>query len=1123
MMLSMSNVSAAQAENYYESDDYYTAGLADDESPVKVGNVQVKVARSSDSKGRSTALTGDLGQQSVKVDQSSPKIDLNLPAQWQGKGAIALGLSGSVEPAHFRTLLHGQDLQGHNLHAKAINLDTHRAATDYTFSAPKSVSIAALIQRDDRVLMAHDRAVAVALAVLEDRYTQARISTPTGRQKVTTANLIAAVFRHETSRDQDPQLHSHCVTINTTQLPDGSWRSMSNEAVIAQQKLLGQIYQNELAYQLRQYGYGIDPRPNGQFELTGYSQAVLDRYSTRSHAIAAYLEHRAQATGEPVTAADRKQATLKTRKNKAKGIPREVLLQSWQADLEAQGLTLPPIPNSELNGLLIRDGAVNSCVNEDVNHVVNSSVNHCSERDTLFSRSQMERFALEHHLGEQSFTDLNAAFAANRELIKVDLQKDRYTTQTAIDRELETLRLMRQGQGQVGEIAALAEVTQLTQHLTLTEGQRQALEFSATTTDRVIGWQGVAGAGKTYSLYRLGELAASKGYTVRGFAPSAEAANVLGREAEIPSDTVASWLNAKPNPAALLEKELWIVDEAGLLSAKDAQALLQKAAQQQARVILVGDTRQLSAVEAGNPFQSLQAGGMATVRLDESLRQRTASLKAAVALVANGHIESGLDALKQAGCLQEIPDPAQRLQQIAQDYLSLSAAQQAETLVIAGTHQERLELVQAIRAGLQARDLLGQNVCTIQGLRPKDLTTAQAQYIWHYEIGDVVQPQRHYPQLGLQKHQRYTVLGRDPETNRLWLQAEFGQHLTINPAHCEQKTVYQVQEIPIAVGDRLRWTQNNRAAGIRNGQIFTLQQLDPQGHAQIRYDDGQIAAITLSGQQPIDYAWMSTTYSAQGKTAERVLVATEAMNSRESFYVAVSRAKTHLTLYTANTAELTRRAQISRANATVLPLYQQVCYAQTPQTSASARPDSLHSGDAIRRLRDRLAAALPEDWPLRAGIERLHRGASPNPRTVESIARTVAAISLRRRQATVLEPLAKPDPEWQRQAERLLQGAQLLLQVSGRTDPDGRRRVKGHNYGLEQEGQTLTLYRWSLGPSRKEEILTYKGQTREWVTELSGEEMRAIGDVLHQGVQISQHRREEEMKRSRSRDRGMEA
>jgi conjugative relaxase-like TrwC/TraI family protein len=1091
MMLSMSNVSAAQAENYYESDDYYTAGLADDGSQVKADNLQAKV-------------------------------DLNLPAQWQGKGAISLGLSGPVEPAHFRTLLHGQDLQGHNLHAKAINLKTHRAATDYTFSAPKSVSLAALIQRDDRVLIAHDRAVSVALAVLEARYTQARIGTPTGRQKVITGNLIAAVFCHETSRDQDPQLHSHCVTINATQLPDGSWRSMSNEAVIAQQKLLGQIYQNELAYQLWQCGYGIDPRPNGQFELTGYGQDVLDRYSTRSHAIAAYLERRAQATGEPVTAADRKQATLKTRKNKAKGIPREVLLQGWQADLEAQGLTLPPIPNSRLNGLLIRDSAVNSLVNEDVNHVVNSSVNHCSERDTLFSRSQMERFALEHHLGEQSFADLNAAFAANKELIKVDLQKDRYTTQTAIDRELETLRLMRQGQGQVGAIASLAEVNQLTQHLTLTEGQRQAVEFSATTTDRVIGWQGVAGAGKTYSLYRLSQLAASKGYTVRGVAPSAEAANVLGREAEIPSDTVASFLNAKPDPAALLGKEIWIVDEAGLLSAKDAQALLQKAAQQQARVILVGDTRQLSAVEAGNPFKSLQTGGMATVHLDESLRQRTASLKTAVALVANGHIEPGLDALKQAGCLQEIPDSTQRLQQIAQDYLSLSAAQQAETLVIAGTHQERLALTQAIRAGLQARDRLGPDVCTLQSLRAKNLTIAQAQYIWHYEVGDVVVSQRDYPRQGLQKHQRYTVLGRDPETNRLWLQAESGQHLTLNPAHCEQKTVYQVQALPIAVGDRLRWTQNNRTAGIRNGQTFTIGQLDSQGIALVKYDDGQSAQINLSGQQSVDYAWVATTYSAQGKTADRVLVATDAMSSRESFYVAVSRAKSHLTLYTANLAEFTRLAQTSRANATALTLYQQVCYAQTPQTSAFAHSDPLHRGDAVRRLRDRLAAALPEDWQLRAGVERLDRGASPDPSAAESIARTVAAIAQRRRQATVLVPPVAPGSDRQRQAERLLQGAQALLQVSGRDYPDDSRTVKTQNYGLVQDGQMLTLYQLELQPKRKHEILTYDGQTREWSTGLSGDQMRAIADVFHQAVHLAQQRQQIETQRARSSDRGLE-
>lgn len=219
-----------------------------------------------------------------------------------GKGVAALGLAATFQPQEFKSLLYGHDLEGNVLHARRVDSTQHRAATDYTFSAPKSVLITALIQQDQRAIQAHDSAVEVALSVMEARYTQTRISTDTGRRKVKTSNLVAAVFRHETSREQDPQLHSHCVVINARQLPNGSWRSMSNDAAIAHQKLLGQIYQNELAIQLQQCGYEIEARSNGQFELKGYGQKILDIYSNRTQAIQVHLEKWEQARGKAATA-----------------------------------------------------------------------------------------------------------------------------------------------------------------------------------------------------------------------------------------------------------------------------------------------------------------------------------------------------------------------------------------------------------------------------------------------------------------------------------------------------------------------------------------------------------------------------------------------------------------------------------------------------------------------------------------------------------------------------------------------------------------------------------------------------------------------------------------------------
>jgi conjugative relaxase-like TrwC/TraI family protein len=914
-MLSLSHVTAAQAENYYEKDDYYTQDAAD-------------------------------GQ----INRSG--------TQWYGHGAAILGLEGAVNPQTFKDLLHGQSPQGDCLHGRSIDPTKHRAATDYTFSAPKSVSIAGLIQQDDRVIAAHEQAVATALSVLESRYAQARITTPEGRQRHRTHNITAAIFRHETSREQDPQLHSHCVVINTTQAEDGSWRSLSNEEIIANQKLLGEIYQNDLAYQLRQVGYTIQPQANGQFELMGYSPALLNTFSTRSQQIKDYIEKWGQrldaVNGAPLHPTQKKQATLNTRQAK-QVLPRDVLCRIWAEAIQAQSIELPVLPEvlGESDREFDREQAVN---------FVSNGIDHASEREAVFRRSKVERFILENHLGQRCFGDVQTAIDQHPELISADRLQDKFTTQTAIQRERETIALMQQGKQQVNQIVTSTTIERiLLEFPDLTSGQRDAIARSTTTTDRVIAWQGVAGAGKTYSLKLYAELAINAGFTVRGFAPSAAASTVLGQEAGIPSSTVAHLLNAQPKPDRLLGKEIWIVDEAGLLSTKDAHALLQKASAQQARLILVGDTRQLAAVEAGNPFRSLQAAGMTIAYLNESRRQKTEDLKAAVALMADGQVEQSLQKMDQTGMIQATPEHTDRL---IQDYLRLTEAERSKALILAGTNQSRQMLTTEIRRALQREELLEMNRCPLTILRSKDLTTAQANYAHNYTIGDVLIPTRTYPRQGLEKNQKYTIVGIRPSANQLIVQTASQEVLTIDPAHCQRKSVYTIQQIPITVGDRLRWTKNDRENDIHNGQHFTIREIDSVENAEIIDEQGHIRQVNLSGQQHLDYAWVSTVYGSQGKTADRVLVALDHTFARESLYVAMSRAKHHLTLYTDKTA-LSQRATVSRTKENAsdyIPLFQMVNHhASTPQSHQILA--NRHDRNVGEYLGNRIAASLTAHVP----------------------------------------------------------------------------------------------------------------------------------------------------------------
>ncbi|MEM9152640.1 MAG: AAA family ATPase, partial [Cyanobacteria bacterium P01_F01_bin.3] len=549
---------------------------------------------------------------------------------------------------------------------------------------------------------------------------------------------------------------------------------------------------------------------------------------------------------------------------------------------------------------------------------------------------------------------------------------------------------------------------------------------------------------------------------VTGYAPSAEAANVLQTEANIESNTVARLLQSKGHRQTQntptspgQSKAIWIVDEAGLLSAKAAHALLEKAQQNNARVILVGDTRQLSAVEAGNPFKSLQSAGLKTSYLEESRRQKTAALRKAVVCLAAGEQIEGLEQLDRAGMVTELKTPESRHRAITLDYLSLPLETRKKTLILSGTNAERLALTSELRTALQSEGQLGINVFTLQSLRSRDRTSAQLKYACAYEVGDVVVPVKDYRRYGMKRREQYTVISRDLESNRLTLQSPDGNQFSFDPATCTEKTTYQVQQLAIAEGEQLRWTRNDQTKGIRNGQPVTVEKIDAKGTAILRDGKGETMTLALTGQQYLDYALVSTTYSSQGKTAEQVLGSIDSTLSKEGLYVAVSRAKSNLRLYTADKQQLYKRAQRSAAKenpSDYLPLFKLVN--PDAQDEKAARPArDLRSADQSEYLGDRAGerievshrAAVRRDQAVAAGSERAESRASSLPSEYVSDVRGVVARIEERRRAAELEWQADGIGE---AAESIISGARQLERTATAVD-----RFNGQ---LEQQAGRLS-------------------------------------------------------------------
>jgi ATP-dependent exoDNAse (exonuclease V) alpha subunit len=195
-----------------------------------------------------------------------------------------------------------------------------------------------------------------------------------------------------------------------------------------------------------------------------------------------------------------------------------------------------------------------------------------------------------------------------------------------------------------------------------------------------------------------------------------------------------------------------------LLSASDAHALLKRAVQEQARVVFIGDTKQFSAVAAGNPFKLLQQEGIKTAHLTESRRQQNPDLKLAVDLIADNRIRSGFRQLQAMGSIVYV-SPEEKLEIIANEYMAASPEARSQTLVLAGTNKERLALTQAIRSKLQTEGSLGEDTMITQLLR-KDLTKVQMENLYNFEIGEVVMPTRDYKRRGLEKGKLYNLVAK---------------------------------------------------------------------------------------------------------------------------------------------------------------------------------------------------------------------------------------------------------------------------------------------------------------------------------------------------------------------------
>jgi conjugative relaxase-like TrwC/TraI family protein len=873
-------------------------------------------------------------QEFTSPDQSYWSQGQTVQGEWQGRLAEKYGLAGAVGAEEFHRLSEGQhphtgeqlvqhrqSFEYQNVDGKTVKSVEHRAGWDATFSAPKSVSLTALVGGDDRVRMAHRDAVGVTLNELE-RYTQARMGG--NRPAESTGQFIVAKFEHDTSRPVDgyaaPQLHTHAVIFNVTERGDGTTRALQERGFFESQQFATAVYQSELTFKLRELGYEIEPGRSGAPEIKGYSQEYLDASSQRQNQI---LEHMQQNGLSGYEAAEI--SAHATRDKKQIQSPTEVL--SAHRRLASEFGNQPDHVVAEARERS-RERTIEHApekTQQAAREAVTFARERSFEREAVTDERALFRDALRRGMGETTYGQVRTsveARLASGEFQLVSGQKHdtarQFTTAETIHAEKEVLRRMHEGQSRAEQIMPVQQaVAHTAKYPHLNTAQRTAAEEILTSRDVVQGLQGSAGVGKTTALKTVREAAEQRGYVVEGFAPTSRAAHQL-RDVGISADTLQGFLARSKQPTP--ERHLYMVDESSLASTKQVRDFLQKLDPGD-RVLFIGDTRQHQGVEAGKPFEQLQQAGMKTAKLDQIVRQKDPELLRAVEHLSRGEVAEGISLLEQQGRVTEISDPQKRIASIASNY----ADSPDNTIIVSPDNASRREINQAVRSELQERGLVESENHPVRVLASRsDMTGADRAWAARYEVGDVLHYQRGSTTVGIEPRSYARVVSTDPKTNLLTVEKPDGQQVTYDPARLHGISAYREIEREFSVGDRLQFTAPKKELGVANRDLGTVQKIGEHGEMTVRMDGGKDRTVTFNADQMrhFDHGYAVTSHSSQGLTSERVLVNMDTnvhpdlINDRFA-YVSVSRASQDAQIFTNDAATLAESLSrdVSKASA----------------------------------------------------------------------------------------------------------------------------------------------------------------------------------------------------------------
>lgn len=889
--------------------------------------------------------------------------------EWWGKGADILALKGRVTEAQLHAVLEGRLPNG----ALLPQEKGRSAGFDMTFSPPKSLSILALVGDDHRLIMVHRQAVRQTLAWAQKHLAETRAMTEGQPRIVRTETLLVALIDHDMNRAQEPFIHTHAVIANITQGPDGRWRALHNSRLWKLNTVLGSIYNAYLRQGSSALGYETTPAgKHGSFEISGFSRQNIEAFSTRRMKILdvmSNLTHQAPKTAEAIA--------LKTREHKTDIADRRQIIERWKTQAANRGLDLTGMvgrakEQAAVNASLFHRltqglsnvierldawsdylaGRINGMHSDPLvpekpgelmpsmqaaAQAVASAIRHLSQREAAWDQHQVAKTALDLHLPvtiedvEKRITRLKAYGL----LMPGDHRNAQMlTTPEAFNQESEIVARAHGAAGKSRPVLSKGAASERIQRTamsalgaSLNAGQEDAAKLILSSTDRYVVLQGIPGAGKTTMLKVVAAVLSEEGYQVIGLGHQNRLVRMLEEDTAIRSYTIKKYLhlhNGLSLPASgqrqgehVLRPQkgiFLIVDEASMVSNNDKLKLMQIADTLGfQRVVFVGDKRQLGAIDAGKPFEIIQAAQVPTAQMLTNVRQKSEHMRAAAQAAHEGRIYDAMKALDPF--MIETENPAMLA---AARWLNLTLEERMRTTILASGRETRAALNAAVQEGLLREGTLGGFGLAVSVLEQVNLSREEERYVQFYKPGQRLEFVASLAHAAIRRGSWGTIKNVDHARGEVILITDSGDEHLFYPrklaVNRRQETVrlYTEKLIRIHQGDRIRWTASDLSRGLYNASIATVIGIDAKGVLVLTTAD---RTVVLPHDDPmlkrIDLAYAVNAHMGQGLTtdnAKAVMLSTEyRLANQRLFLVNITRHRAELTLIVDNKNGLVRR------------------------------------------------------------------------------------------------------------------------------------------------------------------------------------------------------------------------